>query len=247
MLVGMAAAQTPPKKEPMKTTGWDKFSAIILNPVLDSGRELTALFPDSILFGSLLLYIITQNISFGVLSVFSLEMSLLHKLTSFVYTKTVGSPKPDTSQKSPNAFAAEMRCHSGYKAARLEYERIFMGDTSPSVSMFFWGGLSSYLTAANFSFYQVLTSMKQEWWTRLIVSTVGLILLTLVFFLGRSGCESFGESMVAFIIGIVAGIACYVINLNVFGLEGINFNGLPYLENKTEKGSPVYVCAPPQA
>ena len=229
-----------------KSTFWDKWSSVVVNPIMDSARELTGLFPDSVLFTSILFYIITQNISFGVLSVFSLEMSLLHKLVSFVYTKTVGSPKPDTSQKSPSAFAAEMRCHSGYKAARLEYERIFMGDTPPSVSMFFWGGLSAYLTAANLSFYQVLTSMKQEWWTRLVVSTVGLILLTLVFFLGRSGCESFGESMVAFIIGLVAGIGCYIINLNVFGLEGINFNGLPYLENKTEKGSPVYVCAPPQ-
>ena len=105
---------TAPKKEPMKTSGWDRFSAIIVSPIIDSGRELTALFPDSILFGSLLLYIITQNVSFGVLSVFSLEMSLLHKVTSFVYTKTIGSPKSDTSQKSPTAIATEMRCHSVY-------------------------------------------------------------------------------------------------------------------------------------
>jgi hypothetical protein len=231
-----------------KETMWDKWSNVVVNPIMDSARELTGLFPDSVLFTSILFYIITQNISFGVLSVFSLEMSLLHKLVSFVYVKTVGPTENMATKglKGDAAFAADMRCRPGYKAARLEYERIFMSDTPPSLSMFFWGGLLAYLTGSNYSFTQVLISMGQEWWTRLIVSTVGLALLTLVFFLGRGGCEPFGEILIAFLVGIVAGIVCYIVNLNVFGLEAMNFNGLPLLTNKTQTGSPVYVCAPPQ-
>jgi hypothetical protein len=229
-------------------TPWDRFSAVIVNPIIDSGKELTALFPDSILFASVLFYIITQNISFGVLSIFSLEMSLLHKLVSFVYTKTIGSTENISTKglKGDAAFAADMKCRPGYKAARLEYERIFMGDTPPSLAMFFWGGLLAYLGGANYSFTQVLLSMRQEWWTRLIVSTVGLGIITLLFFISRVGCEPFGEMVVAFLVGIAAGIVCYVINLSIFGLEAMNFNGLPLLTNKTKSGSPVYVCAPPQ-
>jgi hypothetical protein len=30
----------------------------------------------------------------------------------------------------------------------------------------------------------------------------------------------------------------------LFGMESINFLGLPYIVNKNEVGSPIYVCAP---
>jgi len=229
-------------------TMWDRYSSVVVEPIIDSAKELTALFPDSVLFTSVLFYIITQNVSFGVLSVFSLEMSLLHKLVSFVYVKTVGPTDNLATKglKGDAVFAADMKCRPGYKGARLEYERIFMSDTPPSLSMFFWGGLTAYLAGSTYSFTQVLIAMGQEWWTRLIVSAIGLTLLTIVFFLGRKGCEPFGEILVGFLVGIVAGVICYIANVNIFGLEAMNFNGLPLLTNKTRTGSPVYVCAPPQ-
>jgi hypothetical protein len=238
-----AKAPTPVEKGP-----WLDYKKMILEPIKDTGVELTALFPDSILFGSLLLYAITQNASFGVLSVFSLEMSVLHKVVSFVYTKTLKQVMPEEEKPGKKQNLAEqMRCRPGYKAARLEYERVFAADTPPSLSMFFWGGLVAYMAGSNYSFSAVLDSMQQEWWTRIVVSIVGIALLTFVFIMGRMECDSFTEIMIAFFLGIVAGIGCYIVNLNVFGLEGVNFNGLPFLSNKTDTGSPIYVCAPPTA
>ena len=45
------------------------FQTAILNPIV----EIHSLMPDSILFGSLLLYLLTQNFAFGVFAVFIFE------------------------------------------------------------------------------------------------------------------------------------------------------------------------------
>jgi len=232
-----------PKKEPEQKTTLDKYNENIWFPIRDSVFEMGNLFPDSVLFGSLLMYIITQNVSLGVLSVFTLEMSLFHKVISFVYTKAIGPPKPGAGGTKT---VRELKCRPGYKAARLDYEAIFRADTPPSLPAFFWGGLVAYMAGSNASFAQVLESMGQTWWTRTAVSITGIILLTILFLVSRTSCESFTEVIVAFVMGIVFGIIFYFINLNVFGLEGVNFNGLPLLQNKTDKGSAIYVCAPPQ-
>jgi hypothetical protein len=229
--------------QPKQKTTFDKYKENIYYPIRDSIFEMGNLFPDSVLFGSLLMYIITQNVSLGVLSVFTLEMSLFHKVISFVYTKVIGPPKPGVDGTKT---VRELKCRPGYKAARLDYDAIFRADTPPSLPAFFWGGLVAYMAGSNASFVQVLQSMGQEWWTRIIVSVIGIILLTILFLLSRTDCESFTEVILALIMGIVFGIIFYFINLNVFGLEGVNFNGLPLLQNKTDSGSAIYVCAPPQ-
>jgi hypothetical protein len=45
------------------------------------------------------------------------------------------------------------------------------------------------------------------------------------------------------------GVGLFFLLKAQFGVEGINLLGLPYLVNKTEEGSDIYVCAPvaPQA
>jgi hypothetical protein len=121
-------------------------------------------------------------------------------------------------------------------------------DKYPSVSVFFWGSLISYMLGANYSFSQVLNQMGLDWQPRTVFAIVGIILLTVLFIIGRMyGCEDgVMEIGLALSLGLVAGILLYIVNLNVFGLESMNFNGLPIIVNKTEQGSSIYVCAPPQ-
>jgi hypothetical protein len=228
-----------------KETPYDIFNRLIITPMIDSGQELTNLFPDSILFGSLLLYIVTQNVSLGVLSIFCLETSLMHKIVAFIYEAAAGpDANPPISGKSNEEIA---RCLSGFKSGRREWERILSANKAPTVSIFFWGSFVAYISGANYSFAQVLTTMGQNWWPRIIFSIVGISLLTLLFILGRVGgsCDTWGSIAFALLTGLGCGFLFYFINLNLFGLEGLNFNGLPNLVNKTDQGSPVYVCAPP--
>jgi len=224
-------------------TAYDQLQELVIRPLWYSSEEMGRLFPDSILFGSLILYIITQNVSFGVLSIFFLETSLLHKVVAFVCEKTYGPILSPLASKSKEEIR---KCRPGFTGARKDWERGM--DKYPSVSVFFWGSLISYMLGANYSFSQVLNQMGQDWRPRTGFAITGMLLLTVLFIIGRLyGCDdSVTEIGLALILGLIAGILLYVVNLNVFGLESMNFNGLPIIVNKTEQGSTIYVCAPPQ-
>jgi hypothetical protein len=234
-------------------TPFDNFKNIFWDPMIDSTEEMGRLFPDAILFGSLILYIITQNVSFGVLSVFFLETSLLHQLIAFVCEKTFGASQLMNQAKKAEGVDKNKKgeifrkCSPGFRSPRLEFERIFMADKYPSISVFFWGAFVAYMSGSNYSFSEILAKMGQEWWPRLPFAVFGIIILTLLFLLGRFyGCgDSPTEIMLALFTGLICGILLYIVNLNVFGLEAMNFNGLPILVNKTDQGSSIYVCAPP--
>jgi hypothetical protein len=229
----------------LKDSTLDRYWNMIVSPVIDSTEEMGRLFPDSILFGSLLLYVITQNPSFGVLAVFFLETSLAHKLVAFVYEKAYGKDKPISELKKD---ADILKCVPGFRGARLEFERVFMADKSPSVAVFFWSALVAYMGGANYSFSQVLAKMGQDWAPRTVFAAAGIFLLTILFVLARIfGCgDSTNDVLLALFTGLGCGIIFYYVNVSLFGLDGINFNGLPILVNKTDQGSSIYVCAPPQ-
>ena len=63
-----------------ESTVWDKFKGFMGGTVINTIVGIHMLIPDSILFGSLLLYFLTQNIAFGVFAVFVFETELIHKL-----------------------------------------------------------------------------------------------------------------------------------------------------------------------
>jgi hypothetical protein len=225
----------------LQDSTYDQFHKMVIAPLLSASTEMGRLFPDSIMFGSLLLYIITQNLSFGVLTFFFVETSLLHRAVAFVYEKMYGKRGP--SGKTDDQM---IKCRSGFRAPRKEFERTFSGDRYPSTAVFFWGSLVSYMAGSNYSFAQVLTKMNQQWWPRTSFAIIGIVFLTIIFMLGRiGGCDSTSELLLALVMGIVAGILLYIINVNLFGLEGMNYNGLPIVINKTDQGSNIYVCAPP--
>ena len=42
---------------------------------------------------------------------------------------------------------------------------------------------------------------------------------------------------------VIAGSIFFSLNKKVFGIESINFLGLPYMVSKESEGHPIYVCA----
>jgi hypothetical protein len=59
-------------------TLWDKVTKFLGGNVGSVITELHMLMPDSILFGSLLLFLLTQNQAFGIFGVFIFETVLSH-------------------------------------------------------------------------------------------------------------------------------------------------------------------------
>ena len=95
-------------------TLWNKFTDFMGGTVINTIAEIHTLMPDSILFGSVLMYFLTQNISFGIFAVFIFETVLSHKLIGWVSSQAVGPSR-----------SADIKCRVGYKTPQFHPERIF--------------------------------------------------------------------------------------------------------------------------
>ena len=169
--------------------------------ILKSVLEIHSLIPDSILFGSLLLYFLTHHLAFGIFSLFLVEMIGSHHLISWLFSQTVG----------PTRSPMPMTCRAGYKTPQYQYQRIFSHEAYPSYSVFSVGAIATYLGLSTNEFAPTMEEMGREWAIRTSVAYTFIISFVIVFLLARSiGCESFTEIGVAFLLSIILCKSCYV-------------------------------------
>ena len=206
---------------------------IFISPVI----EIYSLIPDSILFGSIVLYALTQNLSYGVFSIFIMEVIVSHKLLSWVMLQTFG-PQPRSSEDS-------IRCRAGFKTPELDVRRIFMHDQYPSYSVFSMTSIATYLGLSTFEFSDTFEAMGSEWQGRSMTAYIfiGAVLLTFILVRTFTCSETKSEMFVAFICAIVTAFFFFKINMMFFDKEAINFLGLPFLSEKAATGTPIYVCS----
>ena len=209
------------------------FTTFLLSPVI----EIYSLIPDSILFGSIVLYAITQNLSYGVFSIFIMEIILSHKLLSWVMTQSFG-PQPRSSSDS-------IRCRAGFKTPELDVRRIFMHDQYPSYAVFSMTSIAAYLGLSTLEFSDTFEAMGSEWKGRSMSSYIFIGAVLITFILARSfGCsENKSEIAIAFIFALLAAFIFFKLNIMFFDKEAVNFLGLPYLSEKAANGAPIYVCS----
>jgi hypothetical protein len=219
-------------------TTYSKVQKYVFSPMSDFAMELFRTVPDAIQFGALALYFLTQNYTYGIFTLFTLETTLFHKVISFVFKGAGGDPGSGGSK--------EARCRSGFRSPRFEFERRFMADTYPSLGLYFFGAMAAYLSLATYLFSDTLQLMGPIWKGRLIFSSafVGILLLFLTIYRFFTGCDTLMTVFVALFIGAITGTVFYFINYSVFGIEAMNFLGLPYVVDKSDQSNPIYVCAP---
>jgi hypothetical protein len=214
-------------------TVWSKFKEFMGGTVVKTITEINMLMPDSILFGSLLMYFLTQNQSFGVFGIFVFETVISHKLISWLSNQAVGPSRP-----------AELQCRSGYKTPQYKPDRIFSHDSYPSYGTFSITAIATYLGLATKEFSGTLDAMGPEWASRTIVAYTFIALVLLTFIIARVwSCDTMGEVVMAVALAILVGSVFFYVNKSLFGTEAMNFLGLPYLVSKESEGSPIYVCA----
>jgi hypothetical protein len=219
-------------------TVFDKAKNFIIGNAWTSFEEINRLLPDSILFGSILMYIITQNVVFSGLALFVIELMLSHKAISN-FEESVSGKSPVKQQ--------DLKCTPGYRAVRMSFDRIFMNNKWPSMGVFSVTGLATYILAGMSAYKETLESMGSAWNTRYWISLGFAIAFVLLFVLLRAikGCESSSEIIIASLFGIMVGLFGYLFNKLLLGEDSMNFLGLPYLISKdTEKSQPIYICSP---
>ena len=209
----------------------------LTNTILSPIVELYSLIPDSILFGSLLLYVITQNMSYGIFSFFIFETILSHRLLSWIMIQTFG-PQPRSAD--PN-----IKCRAGFKTPQLDVKRMFMHNQYPSYAIYSLTSIGTYLGLSTYQFSNTFEAMGSEWSGRSMTAYIFIGAVLLTFILARMyACEEgFSEIAMAFIFAIALGSAFFKLNVLLFGEEAVNFLGLPYLSEKAANGTPIYVCS----
>jgi len=226
----MSAVANPPPNI------FENIQTKVLLPAFHTLSQTASLFPDSLLFGGIALYLLTMNNVFGVFALFLFETSLFHSLVAWVIRSTYG-PTPATRSA---------KCETGFRVPRLEVERIFPSNSWPSRHIFSLYAIASYLIASTAYFQDTLVQMGPEWTPRASFAYSFIAILTLGLTLSRwmTGCDGLTEIFVAAFFGLLVGIILFSIHKAIFGPEGINFLGLPFLVDRTRTGSDIYVCAP---
>jgi hypothetical protein len=219
----------------------------LVNDIKNSAMEIGALMPDSILFGSLLLYLLTQNLAFGVFAIFIFENVLSHKLLSWFMLQVEGSAV---------SRPIESKCRAGYKMPQMAIDRIYDHNPYPSYGVFSIVSIAAYLGLSTHEFSNTMQQMdfnttdqtqpnSNKWSMRSTVAyTLIGIFLALFIVLRLISCDGFREVLYASVMGLIVGMIFFKVNVSLFGAESINFLGLPYMVSKNEAGAPIYVCAP---
>ena len=214
-------------------TVWDKFKQFMGGTVISTIGEINSLMPDSILFGSLLLYVLTQNIAFGAFAVFIFETVLSHRLISWVSSQTIGPSRP-----------VDISCKVGFKTPQFAVERMFMHASYPSYGVFSISAIAMYLLLATKEFSNTLQAMGPEWESRTKVAYAFIIMVVTTFIIVRLiKCDTGSEVLISFCLALIIGAIFFYINKSIFGEEAMNFLGLPYMVSKDSQGAPIYICA----
>ncbi len=212
----------------------------VITPVIDT---LIAYMPDSLILGTGLYAFLTLSFPLMFLFLFELESLFLGNLVG----KFTRSMFPTATAPS-----GDPQCKSGYFSAltrdRLTLLTLFGDGTSsfPSRPLYLISSVFGYLTGSLLAFQDVIRNLDDDFQLRLTLACAGAVFtlaLLYVFYL-RAGCTSFLNGMGTMLVGLFIGAALMILHRQFFGLEAVNFLGLPTLVNKTEKGSPIYVCAP---
>ena len=117
---------------------WTGFKNFMGGTVIKSITEIHMLMPDSILFGSILMYFLTQNMSFGIFAVFIFETVLSHKMINWISSQAIG----------PSRSSTEIQCRSGYKIPQFNIDKIFSHDPYPSYGLYSVSAIGTYLALA---------------------------------------------------------------------------------------------------
>lgn len=206
----------------------------VMSAIFEQIGEIHAIMPDSLLFGSLLLYMITQNVPFGIFTIFIFESMLSHKLISWIMAQSVGPSR-----------SIDVKCRAGYKTPNVYVSRMFSHDPYPSYSVFTITSVATYLGLATKEFSDTIHEMGPKWEGRATVAYTFIGLFLLTFIISRSALcnDTTGEIAIAFVLAILTGLGFFYLNKTLFGIESMNFLGLPYMISKESQGSDIYLCS----
>jgi hypothetical protein len=198
--------------------------------------------PDSLIIGTGALALLLQNFPLMVLLFTMMEIILIRL--------GLGSA---IAYAMPGLSYGSEKCRTGIRTPILETIIAKLSSSSdvifPSGTLFIFSSILSYVSLTTYYNYDVLKDLGSQWEARAWIGPILSILAIVFYGLYRAvnSCESMGFITVTIFLSLLVGAILVYQNATLFGSEGVNLLGLPYLDSRLEKGSPLYVCANPSA
>ena len=226
----------------MATGIYEYAKNLFLGTVLPVSNETMRLLPDSLLYGTGLMTLITYQTPM----LFLFITVILGFLASNGLTSTIENFFPEALPPAQGSSA----CISGIYSPTLSYLTLLKNGSGPGaafpaapifvLSTFIFYCISSLLQQAD-----VLAQLGDDYAAKIpVVSTFSTILLILfMIYLMYNGCNGF--MTILFSIGaggLFGGMLSFLYSL-VFGQEAINILGLPLFVRRDSTGQPIYICA----
>lgn len=215
--------------------------------IVPNFQEQIRLVPDSIIFGSLFIALLTQSYSTVMFAVAMLEAGIAGGLVQALFTYM------DIFHTSPSIPDKPSACVSSYSSPTLETLFSLCKDKLcgakiasgvPSFPVYFLATASSYVVSSMYSQKQELEALGPAYAARFYISIFVscLLLLLVTFYRVANGCDGFGTIILSLLFGFIMGGLLFYQNFALLGRDSTNMAGVPLLRERTRDGKPLYVC-----
>lgn len=224
-------------------TGFFQFvQDTFLNTILPISYEGARLLPDSLLFGTGLLSLVTYQTPMMFL--------FLTVALSFVASNLItGSVQTFIPEIMPSTTPSP-QCYTGLFSAtpmRLSLLKEFADPCSgfPNASMFILASFVFYCIGGVLQQADILAQLGPDFQAKMPAICVlsSLILIAFTIYLLKFGCSGFLTVLFSVGAGAMFGGVLSVLYSLIFGQESINILGLPLFVKRDETGQPLYICA----
>lgn len=224
-----------------KATLWSFLMMIKNKFIVPVSLETVRLLPDSIVFGTIVLSLLSMSQSYGFLLLAMFEVMIGQRVVAtFMSSISPTGAGPDSLHEV---------CQPGFQYANLM--RISMVETIgkpsafPSPTILFVTSVVSYLVSAIRQFKREITVLGGDLPTRTYIGVgIGMLLIMSLFsFRFTYGCETIGSLIISILIGAIVGFLLVQQNMLLFGRGAVNVLNLPMILTPQERGTPMYVCS----
>jgi len=196
--------------------------------------------PDSLILGSTLFSLFTQNFPIAILVLAMLEWSIL----AWLLSGFTGMLENNTEKFTSAA------CLPGIPSPYLIsiIGNLYPKVSFPSIPILFVSSTLFYILQSVLNFREELKELSNknaEWKLRIPLSITFTIVLLLGFVFWRvlNTCDALWIALGSVFLGAVFGGLINLLHLYLFGRDSINFLGIPLLADRAANGGSLYVCA----
>lgn len=215
---------------------------IVVGNVLPVAQETMRIMPDSLLYGTGLLSLITYSTPMLFL--------FLTVASGYVGANLINAGADAFFPQDVPPAQATVQCQGGIYSpttTRLSLLPELGGKTSgfPSGPLFILSTTVFYCISSILQQKDVLNQLGDSYKTKIPVAmTLGFIILALFLtYLMFYGCNGFMTLLFSIAFGAALGGILSIVFSNIFGQEAINLLGLPLFVQRNTEGKPLYICA----